>query len=82
MAKRLDVGHQLHGVAGGQTIDHIEEAAPAKAYNLVVADFGAYFVGDPGVLVHDNTYRKPTKALTPGLLASDAAALVDRATFR
>ena len=67
MAKRLEGGQQLHGIRGGQVIGAIEPAATAKAYNLVVEDFGTYFVGDSGVLVHDNTYRKPTTALTPGL---------------
>ena len=82
MAKRLEIGQQLHCVGDGQTIVGIEAAAPSQAYNLVVADFGTYFVGDPGVLVHDNTYRKPTTALTPGLLARDAAPHTDDVTVR
>ena len=69
MAKRLAGGLRLHGIRGGQSIDRVEPAAPAKAYNLVVAHDATYFVGQPGVLVHDNTYRKPTTALTPGLSA-------------
>ena len=28
---------------------------PQQAYNLVVADFGTYFVGKSRVLVHDNS---------------------------
>jgi len=73
MAKRLKVGQQLHSVGGGQTIDGIEPVAASKAFNLVVSDFGTYFVGKPGVLVRDNTYRKPTTALTPGLLVRHVA---------
>ena len=36
------------------------------AYNLIVADFSTYFVAERGLLVHDNTPRKPTAALLPG----------------
>ncbi len=38
------------------------------AYNLIVADFDSYFVGVAGILVHDNTPRRPTAALVPGLI--------------
>jgi len=75
MAKRLQIGQQLHCFGGARTIDHITSATKAKAYNLVVADYATYFVGAPGVLVHDNTYRKPTRVLTPGLPAGDNVAL-------
>ena len=37
------------------------------AYNLIVADFDSYFVGDAAILVHDNTPRQPTAAVLPGL---------------
>ena len=67
MAKRLNAGDQLHTLSGGATIDEIKEAGTAKAYNLVVADFGTYFVSQASVLVHDNSYRKPTTALLPGV---------------
>ena len=42
----------------------------AEAYNLVVADFNTYFVGETGILVHDNTPRLPTRATVPGLAAT------------
>jgi hypothetical protein len=45
-----------------------DESSAGFAYNLIVADFDSYFVGDRGILVHDNTPRKPTAALLPGLL--------------
>jgi hypothetical protein len=69
MAKHLEGGQQLHGIRGGHRIDRSEPAGTDTAYNLVVADFSTYFVGESGILAHDNTYRKPTTALTPGLLA-------------
>ena len=71
MAKELWVGDQLHTIAGGEKVQGIRPAGRAEAFNLVVADFNSYFVGDAGVLVHDNTYRKPSRVLTPGLLAGE-----------
>jgi len=72
MAKLLEVGDQLHGVSGVLTVDGIDDQLPMnEAYNLVIADWATYFVGEKGVLVHDNTYRAPTRALVPGLLPQD-----------
>jgi hypothetical protein len=44
-----------------------ESDGEAEAYNLVVADVDTYFVGDHGFLVHDNTPRRPTQAVLPGI---------------
>lgn len=72
MAKLLEVGDQLHGVSGVLTIDEVDDQVPMnEAHNLVIADWATYFVGEKGVLVHDNTYRAPTRALVPGLLPED-----------
>jgi hypothetical protein len=72
LAKQLEVGKSLHSLAGGVPIDQVEklktdESYAGFAYNLIVADFSSYFVGEKGFLVHDNTPRKPTAALLPGL---------------
>jgi hypothetical protein len=72
MAKQLQSGDQVHTLNGGLKVRRVEALAPAAAFNLVVADFNSYFVGTTQALVHDNTYRKPTRAVTPGL-ARDAA---------
>jgi hypothetical protein len=69
MAKELEDGAILHGVTGAPRVTAIEKAEKEEAYNLVVADFNTYFVGDSGVLVHDNTPRTPTRATLPGLAA-------------
>jgi hypothetical protein len=69
MAKELKVGQRLHAIGGAVVIDDIREADPADCFNLVVADFNTYFVGDARLLVHDNTLRGPTTAIVPGLLA-------------
>lgn len=72
MAKLLKVGDQLHGVSGILTVEEIDEQVPVdQAHNLVVADWATYFAGEKGVLVHDNTYRAPTRALLPGLLPEE-----------
>jgi hypothetical protein len=45
-----------------------EPAANATVYNLVVADFHTYFVGQTKLLSHDVTPREPTLARVPGLI--------------
>ncbi len=69
MAKELGEGAVLYAVTGAARIDAVHSTGEAEAYNLVVADFNTYFVGESGVLVHDNTPRKPTLAMVPGLAA-------------
>jgi hypothetical protein len=73
LAKELAVGDRLHTPSGAVTIERLEKLPPEPApaglsYNLVVADFNSYFVGEGGLLVHDNAHRAPTAALVPGLV--------------
>ena len=68
MAKELSASDLLHSLQGAVRIDSIEPAGEDKAYNLVVDDFNTYFVGQQGLLVHDNEFRKPTRAIVPGLI--------------
>ena len=58
---------RLHAVNGTQVIEAIEQTGFEATYNLIVADFHTYFVGQAKVLSHDNTIREPTVALVPGL---------------
>jgi hypothetical protein len=72
MTKQLAAGSRVHTISGGvpvKTIESLEaeEVPGSLAYNLIVADYDDYFVGDGGVLVHDNTPRRPTAAILPGL---------------
>ncbi len=67
MAKELEKDTILHGVTGSARVTNVRNAEQAEAYNLVVADFNTYFVGERGVLVHDNTPRTPTRVLMPGV---------------
>jgi hypothetical protein len=69
MAKELGDAAVLQAVTGAAPLAAVEPAGELEAYNLVVADFNTYFVGESGVLVHDNTPRRPTKVSLPGLVA-------------
>jgi Pretoxin HINT domain len=73
MAKELATGDLLHSLGGAVRIDKVEPAGQEQAYNLVVDDFNTYFVGNAGLLVHDNEFRKPTRAVVPGLIEDVAA---------
>jgi hypothetical protein len=68
MAKQLKAGDLLHGLAGATPIESINAAGEHSAHNLVVDDSNTYFVGRSGLLVHDNEFRKPTRAIVPGLV--------------
>jgi hypothetical protein len=68
MAKELGDGAMLHSLAGPGRVDALRPATDAETYNLVVADFNTYFVGTSGILAHDNTPRRPTQAVLPGVL--------------
>ena len=72
MTKQLNAGSRVHSLSGGVPVESIKTFEPGSldleaAYNLIVADYNSYFVGDRGVLVHDNTPRIPTSAILPGL---------------
>jgi hypothetical protein len=69
MAKQLQAGDLLHSPRGAVKIESaLELAQESRAHNLVVDDFNTYFVGQAGLLVHDNEFRKPTRAVVPGLV--------------
>jgi hypothetical protein len=70
MAKELEDGAIVHAVTGAVRMTGIESVGEDKAYNLVVADYSTYFVGESGILVHDNTPRKPTRAIVPGVVVA------------
>jgi hypothetical protein len=70
MAKELEVGDRLHCLEGSARVMAIDQQPTEKVYNLTVADFGTYFVGQGQVLVHDNSPRLPTRAALPGYVAT------------
>jgi hypothetical protein len=60
MAKQIQTSHLLHTISGPLAVDQIEEVPAAEAwyefaYNLQVADFHTYFVGQNQILVHHLT---------------------------
>ena len=71
MAKELQIGDRVHSLDGGATVSATHAEPPENAYNLIVADFGTYFVGDGRILVHDNTPRLPTPAMLPGFVKAE-----------
>jgi hypothetical protein len=66
-ARDVASGAELHSVRGSVRISGVSEAEFAPTYNVIVADFHTYFVGDSLMLCHDNTISNPTNALVPGL---------------
>jgi hypothetical protein len=67
-ARELGPGQRFHSATGSSEVFSIEDAGRSeKTYNLVVADFHTYFVGDGRILSHDNTPRNPTNSIVPGL---------------
>jgi hypothetical protein len=65
--RQLAAGMPLHRSQGTAVIDYLEPADPVATYNLVVADFHTFFVGDAQILTHDNTIREATDRIVPGL---------------
>jgi hypothetical protein len=65
--RRVKSGMVLHGVGDSTVVSDVEETDAQTTYNLVVDQFHTYVVGEARILCHDNTARRPTNALVPGL---------------
>jgi hypothetical protein len=68
-SRNLKSGQVLHTANGPLHVTGVEAGSIAQTFNLIVADFSTYFVGEQMILSHDNTVRTPTRALVPGLAA-------------
>lgn len=68
-ARELRSGMLLHTPSGTLPVSAVEEGPRAVTYNLVVADFHTYFAGYDRVLSHDNTVKRPTEVIVPGVPA-------------
>ena len=68
-ARQLQPKMRLHTLKGTVDLASIEPRGRQDTYNLVVADFHTCFVGKEKILTHDNTTRKPTNCVVPGLAA-------------
>jgi hypothetical protein len=69
LARNLKPGMRLHDATGTTLVASVcdEPDAHELTYNLVVAEFHSYFVGESLVLSHDNTIRRPSSGPVPGL---------------
>jgi hypothetical protein len=72
-ARQLRPQMRFHTLTGTVELTNVEAGERHDTFNLVVADFHAYFVGDDKILTHDNTVRKPTNCVVPGLATRAAA---------
>lgn len=63
----LKAGQILHAASEPVRIASVKPEAPAVTYNLVIADFHTYFVGNGCVLSHDVTFAQPVDTRVPGL---------------
>ncbi|WP_182868387.1 polymorphic toxin-type HINT domain-containing protein [Rhodopirellula sp. JC639] len=66
MAKDLNPGDRLQGIGESQPIEITEGGSPVEAHNLIVDNTNAYFVGNAGILVHDNILRNASRIPIPG----------------
>ncbi len=71
MAKFLEPEMLLRTTHGSLPIELIEYAGEWPAHNLIVDDYHCYFVGQEGLLAHDNRMRTPTKAILPGFVPEE-----------
>jgi DnaJ-domain-containing protein 1 len=69
--KELQPSQVLHTATSPAKVSDVQPGIVAETYNLVVADFHTYFVGDSRLLSHDNSPRRPTRMIVPGLPAMD-----------
>jgi hypothetical protein len=66
-ARDLRSGMELHTATGPVRVGLVEAGSLALSYNLIVDDVSTYFAGKQRILTHDNTVRRPTDAIVPGL---------------
>ena len=74
-ARDLREGMQLHTIRGTVPVEGVEPGTLQTTFSLVAADFHTFFAGKGMVLTHDNTIRKPTNCVVPGLAAHAATRL-------
>jgi hypothetical protein len=66
-ARRLKSGMELHSDRGSVRVSDVASDGTEAAYNLIVADFSTYFVGQTRILCHDISPKESTDAIVPGL---------------
>ena len=61
---------QLHTIRGTLPVENAKTGTVQKTFSLEAADFNTFFVGKAAILTHDNTIRRPTHRIVPGLAAT------------
>lgn len=68
-ARELKPGMRIHGLDHFSIIASVvEEEKESPTFNLIVHEFHSYFVGNDGILSHDNTHIQPVSNLIPGMI--------------
>ena len=67
-------GMNLHTIHGTVPVEAVESGASQGTIGLATADLHTFYAGKAMVLTHDNTIRKPTNRIVPGLVANAATA--------
>ncbi len=68
-ASKLRSGDVLNTAGTPVIVDSIQPEIAIKTYNLEVADFNNYFVGDDRLLSHDVTPRRAARVSVPGFVS-------------
>jgi|GEM_PF-1947271 len=66
-ASDLQPGNLMHGAREPITLDKVNTAGDEATFNLDVADFGTYFVGNNMILSHDVKPRTANRGTVPGI---------------
>lgn len=66
-ASDLQPGNWMHGAREPITLDKVSTASDEATFNLDVADFGTYFVGNSMLLSHDVKPRAANRETFPGI---------------
>ena len=66
-SRSLKSAGRLYGVGSAQAIESISGGDLLPTYNVIVADFHTYFVGNGKLLSHNNTIPEPAAGPLPGM---------------
>jgi hypothetical protein len=61
MARDLKAGDILRALGGVVVVKSVEDIDPEPVFNLKVMNAASFFVGERGILVHDNSVVEPVK---------------------
>jgi len=67
-AREIRSGMQMQASGGVCNISSVQAGEEAVSYNLIVDGFHTYFAGENKLLSHDNTPRRATAKVAPGLV--------------